>query len=72
LSSRFPLAVVSPAFSPLAPDGKRFDDWRRGITGIKAVLDGFADAAAPGSVIIAADFIITPDMRRFRDLLTNG
>jgi endonuclease/exonuclease/phosphatase (EEP) superfamily protein YafD len=33
---------------------------------------GFADPAGPGSVIVAADFIITPDMRRFRDLLTNG
>jgi hypothetical protein len=38
----------------------------------QAVPAGFADAAGPGSVIDAADFGITPDTRRFRDLLTNG
>jgi hypothetical protein len=65
---RFGPAVASlHVTSPLAPDAKRFDDWRHGITGIKAARDGFADAAGPGSMIAAADFIMTPDMRRFRD-----
>jgi hypothetical protein len=70
---RFDPAVASVhVISPLAPDGEWFDDWRGGITAIKAVPAGFADAAGPGSVIDAADFSITPDTRRFRDLLTNG
>ena len=35
-------------------------------------MDDFADAAGPAAVIVAGDFNSTPDMRQFRDLLTNG
>ena len=35
-------------------------------------MDDFADIAEPAAVIVAGDFNSTPDMRQFRDLLTNG
>lgn len=35
-------------------------------------MAGFADAAGPGAVIVAGDFNCTPDMRQFRDLISNG
>jgi endonuclease/exonuclease/phosphatase (EEP) superfamily protein YafD len=57
--------------SPVADESNTVDDWRSGIAATKAVLDGFADAG-PAAVIIAGDFNSTPDMRQFRDLLTNG
>jgi endonuclease/exonuclease/phosphatase (EEP) superfamily protein YafD len=63
-----PVVASVHVTSPLAS----FGDWRSGITAIKAELDGLADAAGPGSVIVAGDFNSTPDMRQFRDLLTNG
>jgi endonuclease/exonuclease/phosphatase (EEP) superfamily protein YafD len=63
-----PLVASVHVTSPLAS----FDDWRSGITAIKSKLVGFANAAGPGSVIVAGDFNSTPDMRQFRDLLANG
>jgi endonuclease/exonuclease/phosphatase (EEP) superfamily protein YafD len=38
----------------------------------KAELAGYADKAGPAAVIVAGDFNATPDMRQFRDLLTDG
>jgi endonuclease/exonuclease/phosphatase (EEP) superfamily protein YafD len=35
-------------------------------------LDNFAAAAGPGAVIVGGDYNSTPDMRQFRDLLTDG
>jgi endonuclease/exonuclease/phosphatase (EEP) superfamily protein YafD len=35
-------------------------------------VDDFAETAGPAAVIVAGDFNRTPDMRQFRDLLTNG
>ena len=35
-------------------------------------MDGFTDAAGPGSVIAAGDFNSTPDMGQFGHLLTDG
>uniref|UniRef100_A0A5Q5BFU4 Endonuclease/exonuclease/phosphatase n=2 Tax=unclassified Mycobacterium TaxID=2642494 RepID=A0A5Q5BFU4_MYCSS len=58
--------------SPLSIGLNIFDDWRRGITGLKASLNDFAKTAGAGAVIVAGDFNSTPDMRQFRDLLTNG
>jgi len=55
----------------VANETNTVDDWRSGIAATEAVLDGFADAAGPAAVIIAGDFNSTPDMRQFRDLLTN-
>jgi len=42
------------------------------MAGAKAQLDNFAQAAGPGAVIVGGDYNSTPDMRQFRDLLTNG
>jgi endonuclease/exonuclease/phosphatase (EEP) superfamily protein YafD len=58
--------------SPVASETDSFDGWRLGITATHAQLDDFAAAAGPGAVIVAGDFNSTPDMRQFRDLLTNG
>lgn len=59
--------------SPVAADGRpSFGAWRSGITSLRAQLGRFADAAGPGTVVVAGDFNSTPDMRQFRDLLTNG
>jgi endonuclease/exonuclease/phosphatase (EEP) superfamily protein YafD len=58
--------------SPVAGDRNTVDDWRYGMAGAKAQLDNFAREAGIASVIISGDYNSTPDMRQFRDLLTNG
>lgn len=35
-------------------------------------MNNLAETAGQGAVIVAGDFNSTPDMRQFRDLLTNG
>ncbi|MGK2880792.1 MAG: endonuclease/exonuclease/phosphatase family protein [Mycobacterium sp.] len=68
-----PLVASMHVTNPLARNGRpSFDDWLNGITAAKADLHGFADAAGPAAVIVAGDFNSTPDLRQFRDLLTNG
>lgn len=67
-----PLVASVHVMSPLAANSNSFDGWRTGITAIQAELDELATAAGAGSVIVAGDFNSTPDMRQFRDLLTNG
>lgn len=68
---RFDAMVASVhVMSPLAADTNSFSDWRTRIGATKVELDDLA--TAPGSVIVAGDFNSTPDMRQFRDLLTNG
>jgi endonuclease/exonuclease/phosphatase (EEP) superfamily protein YafD len=67
-----PLVASVHVISPVAHDANSFGDWRSGITATKAELDDFAEAAGPAAVIVAGDFNSTPDMRQFRDLLTNG
>ena len=42
------------------------------MAGAKAQLANFAADAGPGAVIIGGDYNSTPDMRQFRDLLTDG
>jgi endonuclease/exonuclease/phosphatase (EEP) superfamily protein YafD len=58
--------------SPVASDRNAFVYWQRGIATTKTALIEFADQAGAGSVIVGGDFNSTPDMRQFRDLLTNG
>lgn len=53
--------------SPMAS----FDSWKAGIAATKSRLEGLAHVES-GTVIVAGDFNSTPDMRQFRDLLTNG
>ena len=67
-----PLVASVHVISPVASDADSFGLWRTGITATKTKLDGFAEAAGPAAVIVAGDFNSTPDMRQFRDLLTNG
>jgi endonuclease/exonuclease/phosphatase (EEP) superfamily protein YafD len=42
------------------------------MAGAKVQLDNFARTAGAAAVIIGGDYNSTPDMRQFRDLLTNG
>ncbi|MEI6252285.1 MAG: endonuclease/exonuclease/phosphatase family protein [Mycobacteriaceae bacterium] len=67
-----PLVAAVHVMSPVAGDENTVDDWRSGMAGAKAQLDNFATAAGPGAVIIGGDYNSTPDMRQYRDLLTNG
>jgi endonuclease/exonuclease/phosphatase (EEP) superfamily protein YafD len=67
-----PLVASVHVMSPLAFDENTFNQWRSGIIATKASLADFAAATDPGAVIVAGDFNSTPDMRQFRDLLTNG
>lgn len=67
-----PLVASVHIMSPLAANSNSFNGWRTGIQAMHQELDELAVAAAAGSVIVAGDFNSTPDMRQFRDLLTNG
>ncbi len=67
-----PLVASVHIVSPVAHNTRSFDVWRSGIAATKTELDDFADVAGPAAVIVAGDFNSTPDMREFRDLLTNG
>ncbi len=67
-----PLVASVHIISPLANETDTVDRWQSGIAAMKSVLDDFADVAGPGAVVVAGDFNSTPDMRQFRDLLTNG
>lgn len=70
--SNKPLLASVHVKSPVAGDENTVDDWRKGMAGAKAQLDNFATAAGPGAIIIGGDYNSTPDMRQYRDLLTNG
>lgn len=63
-----PIVASVHVTSPMAS----LDSWRNGIAATKSRLTGLADAAAEGSVIAAGDFNSTPDMRQFRELLSDG
>lgn len=67
-----PLLASVHVMSPVAGDQNTVEDWNYGMAGAKAQLDNFAREAGPAAVIIGGDYNSTPDMRQFRDLLTNG
>ncbi|MET0703489.1 MAG: endonuclease/exonuclease/phosphatase family protein, partial [Mycobacterium sp.] len=67
-----PLIASMHLVSPLAADADSFEAWRSGIRGAKWALNDFARTTAPAAVIVAGDFNSTPDMRQFRNLVTNG
>lgn len=67
-----PLVASVHVFSPVADDSNTVMEWRGGMAAAKVQLDSFARIAGPAAVIIGGDYNSTPDMRQFRDLLTNG
>ncbi len=67
-----PIVAAVHVYSPVAGDENTIADWNRGMAGAKAQLDDFAREAGPAAVIIGGDYNSTPNMRQFRDLLTNG
>lgn len=67
-----PVLASVHVFSPVADRQNTVDGWRNEMACAKAQLDDFAAAAGPGAVIIGGDFNSTPDVRQFRDLLTDG
>lgn len=67
-----PLVASVHIMSPVAGDENTVNDWQSGMAGAKAQLDNFARIAGPAAVIVGGDYNSTPDMRQFRDLLTNG
>jgi endonuclease/exonuclease/phosphatase (EEP) superfamily protein YafD len=67
-----PVVASIHIMSPVAGDQNTIEEWNSGMAGAKAQLSNFAKEAGPGSVIVSGDYNSTPDMRQFRDLLTNG
>lgn len=67
-----PLLASVHVYSPIAGDANTVAEWRGGMASAKVQLDNFARTAGPAAVIIGGDYNSTPDMRQFRDLLSNG
>ncbi len=68
-----PVLASVHVYSPVAGRSNTIDGWRTGMVSAKTQLDSFAVIARRGAVIIGGDYNSTPpDMRQFRDLLTNG
>lgn len=58
--------------SPIADRADTADRWRSDLVSAGSRLDDLAAAAGEGSVIVGGDFNSTPDVKQFRDLLTDG
>lgn len=72
-NARFdPLVASVHITSPVTAESGSLARWRSGIAGTKAFMDNLAEEAGEAAVVVAGDFNSTPDMRQFRDLLTNG
>ncbi len=67
-----PLIASVHVSSPVSGDTNNVEVWSNGMAGAKAQLDNFAREAGPAAVIIGGDYNSTPEMRQFRELLTNG
>lgn len=67
-----PIVAAVHVYSPLAGDQNTIEDWNHSMAGAKAQLDSFAREAGPAAVLVGGDYNATPNMRQFRDLLTNG
>ncbi len=67
-----PLLAAAHIMSPVKGGKNTVGDWRLGMAEANEQLNYLARAAGPAAVIIGGDFNSTPDMRQFRDLLTNG
>ncbi len=67
-----PLVASVHVYSPVAGKSDTVELWRASLRVIETQLEDFAKAAGPAALIVGGDFNSTPDMRQFRDLLTNG
>lgn len=67
-----PVVASMHIFSPVADRSDTVKQWRSDLGRARSRLDDLATAAGEGSVIVGGDFNSTPDVRQFRDLLTNG
>lgn len=67
-----PVLASAHIMSPVSDRVNTVEDWANGMAGAKAQLSNFAQVAGPGAVIVGGDYNSTPDMRQFRDLLTDG
>jgi endonuclease/exonuclease/phosphatase (EEP) superfamily protein YafD len=67
-----PVLASVHIMSPVSDRVNTVQDWSNGMAAAKAQLDDFAQSAGPGAVIVGGDYNSTPDMRQFRELLTNG
>jgi endonuclease/exonuclease/phosphatase (EEP) superfamily protein YafD len=67
-----PVLAGVHVFSPVADRMNNIEGWRNEMAGAQAQLDNLAAAAGPGAVIVGGDYNSTPDVRQFRDLLTDG
>jgi hypothetical protein len=67
-----PLFAAVHVDSPVAAGSDNIAEWQSGMAGVQAQLDRFSALAGRGAVIVGGDFNSTPDMRQFRDLLTDG
>jgi endonuclease/exonuclease/phosphatase (EEP) superfamily protein YafD len=67
-----PLVASVHVQSPVSGDTDTVDAWSNGMAEAKAQLDNFAREVGQAAVIVGGDYNSTPDMRQFRELLTNG
>ncbi|MGE0219047.1 endonuclease/exonuclease/phosphatase family protein [Mycolicibacterium sp.] len=67
-----PIVASVHIMNALTYYGRAFEEWRQGITAAKERMNALVEVAGSGSVIVVGDFNSTPDMRQFRDLLSNG
>lgn len=67
-----PVIASMHIFSPVADGSNNVDRWRSDLVSAGSRLDDLAAAAGQGSVIVGGDFNSTPDVKQFRDLLTDG
>ena len=67
-----PIVASVHIMNPLTYYGRAFDRWRAGISAAKDRMESLAEEVGDGAVIVAGDFNSTPDMRQFRQLLSNG
>ncbi|MCV7220886.1 endonuclease/exonuclease/phosphatase family protein [Mycolicibacterium elephantis] len=67
-----PLVASVHITSPVTAEPGSFDAWQKGVVDTQRDLENFAELSEPAAVVVAGDFNSTPDMRQFRDLLSNG
>ena len=67
-----PIVVSIHVHSPVADGADTVHRWRNGLLEAKDRLSQIAAGAESAAVLVGGDFNSTPDVKQFRDLLTNG